>query len=527
MQLIKSLKMKLQKNIIPYALFIVLAFVSCEKFINIDQPDIIEPEQAFSDDQSVRSAVIGVYGLLANLAEPLYLAGEVRADLITTTEFASAHIKEFNFNSFSSSNKYISAAPYYRVVNTVNQLVSDLEGALVKEIIDTVEFNWYKAELIGIRVWTQYQITRIYGSLRYYTNASDDYLSADIPDLSFEDAITRIKNDLVESDTIAFEHGSTEWETVRISPYFINALMGELFLELEDYENAQRKFNEVLAVGDSILTIDHTSNDDRFKLGNTFENSAWGEMYSENWLGSGGPNEFVFVLAYNNTYNQINLLQEWTTIEGGSYQIRPVETYYENQKSYFDSINSQGTDKELLEYYINQYQISKSGLKDYRVPYSFKIQDEKVIIDKFNADRIPGSNSSPLIITRAARLYLLSMYCSYQRLETTNIVTLISFGNSINKIRLRANAPELNVMGLLGLPDEELKYGLTQLLLEELSLECAFEGQRWFDLVRFARHLNNPSFLVDQVLLKYPEELREAKRAELQVTQNWYIPHFE
>ena len=73
----------------------LLVFTGCEKIINIDQPDIIEEEQAFKDDNSTRLAMLGFYGLMTELVEPLFLAGEVRADLVTATKSADSYIKEF------------------------------------------------------------------------------------------------------------------------------------------------------------------------------------------------------------------------------------------------------------------------------------------------------------------------------------------------------------------------------------------------------------------------------------------------
>ena len=61
---------------------IILIITSCEKIIEVDQPDIIEQEQAFDDKNSTRLSLIGLYGLMADLVEPMFLAGEVRADLV-------------------------------------------------------------------------------------------------------------------------------------------------------------------------------------------------------------------------------------------------------------------------------------------------------------------------------------------------------------------------------------------------------------------------------------------------------------
>ena len=64
------------------SLIALLMIASCEKMFEVDQPDIIEQDQAFSDKNSTRLSLIGIYGLMAELVEPMFLAGEVRADLV-------------------------------------------------------------------------------------------------------------------------------------------------------------------------------------------------------------------------------------------------------------------------------------------------------------------------------------------------------------------------------------------------------------------------------------------------------------
>jgi len=77
--------MNLKTGIITGLSAILLMFTSCEDFIDVDQPDIIEQEQAFDDNNSTRLALIGLYGLMTELVEPMFLAGEVRADLVIST----------------------------------------------------------------------------------------------------------------------------------------------------------------------------------------------------------------------------------------------------------------------------------------------------------------------------------------------------------------------------------------------------------------------------------------------------------
>ena len=65
------------------------------------------------------------------------------------------------------------------------------------------------------------------------------------------------------------------------------------------------------------------------------------------------------------------------------------------------------------------------------------------------------------------------------------------------------------------------------LLIEEASLELAYEGHRWEDLVRIAKRRNDPSFLADKIyrkLLLSGNGQAEAVRSRLMSESNWYLP---
>jgi hypothetical protein len=66
---------------------------------------------------------------------------------------------------------------------------------------------------------------------------------------------------------------------------------------------------------------------------------------------------------------------------------------------------------------------------------------------------------------------------------------------------------------------------LEDLIVQERSLELAFEGKRWFDLQRIARRRGDPAYLADRVAAKYSDPVtRERVRTYLMNEQNWYFP---
>ncbi len=74
------------------------------------------------------------------------------------------------------------------------------------------------------------------------------------------------------------------------------------------------------------------------------------------------------------------------------------------------------------------------------------------------------------------------------------------------------------------------KEGVEQLLIDEMALEFAFEGQRFYDLMRFALRRNEPAFLAERIYNRRGQEGYDGLKAEIEATghslydtRNWYL----
>ncbi|MCR4919953.1 MAG: RagB/SusD family nutrient uptake outer membrane protein [Prevotella sp.] len=72
--------------------------------------------------------------------------------------------------------------------------------------------------------------------------------------------------------------------------------------------------------------------------------------------------------------------------------------------------------------------------------------------------------------------------------------------------------------------------GVEKMLIDELGLEFAFEGQRYYDLMRFALRRGEPAFLAERIYNRRGAEGYDGLKAEIEATghslydtRNWYL----
>jgi hypothetical protein len=75
------------------------------------------------------------------------------------------------------------------------------------------------------------------------------------------------------------------------------------------------------------------------------------------------------------------------------------------------------------------------------------------------------------------------------------------------------------------IPQEERTLLIEDYIIAERAMELAFEGKRWFDLVRIAERRNDPEYLANKVAAKFEGTSQyEAIRSKLMNPSNWYLP---
>lgn len=525
-----------------------LALTSCDGLLNVDSE-----RYTYEEDFQMKSAhdtiysMVGVLTQLQKLGDRYILLGELRSELMETTDKASLYLKEINDFNISKENPYVGQKDYYAVINSCNYVTHYVDTSYTI-LSDKAMMRAYAAAK-SIRAWTYLQLALNFDSVYYYKNpiTTVKEASQNYPVLGLKELADTLISELEPLKNIQpMDLGSFGAFKTSQTLFPIKFVLGDLYLWKGDYPNAAKSYYDLMYTTSRTVTKDYLSSWtlDPKKVFLTYT-PLWNKLFEPN-----NP-EIISTIASSATYGH------QFTVDSLSYHydIAPSRVAINNWASTIYYVDSITTGEGDLRAHGSYYQVNEKNSTEANsydpseLPYITKYQKMNTNTEKC------------LVIYRNSLLYL-------RYAEAVNRMGCPQFaftvikrgltGTSTNPAPIRGEALAIgngsvptymnfldgrftNNVGIrqrgLGNTDRDTRvYVIPALstkadsiafvedaIMDELALETAFEGNRFHDLMRVALRRDKPEYLAERVATKYGLN-KAAMQTKLMSKSNWYLP---
>lgn len=470
----------LRKSIVAVCCCTML--VACDDFLT-ELPEAARSTNNFYQTEAdFENAVVGLYATLKH--NGLYGNGGPSGSLLHLTEIVSdnaeigstkntATLSWFEIDEFniSLSNTVVSNAwiGHYIGIGRANAVLENLPGA----DFDEAARARFEAEAKFMRAYFYFNLVRLFGDVPLVDKTINDPYGAK--------NLTRTSADIIYgfilSDLSFAENNLPEvipaGEAGRASKWAAKALLGKVYLTMNQPELAASKLKEIIDA--NVYDLTSVSYEQLFSPETSYDSNKgmiWAVHYKSGLVGQGSAlwSSYIPWGASGTLYG--------TTSTGEGF-MKPTQ----------DLINA-----------YEEGDIRKdASLKTSFITANGDVVNEPFVYKYHQLGPQAGDADTDLPLLRYADVVLMYAEALNELGQTTEAEPYL------NLVRARAGLPEK-----VGLSQAEMKLAIE----EERRVEFAFEGHRWFDLVRTNRYLEvmgDKGYLVQSFHNLYPIPQRETE----------------
>jgi hypothetical protein len=450
----------MKKNSLLYTFLLILFFTtSCKKDFLDQLPDTARTtNNVYKTSADFYNAVIGTYASLKHTG--LYGNGNAQSGLLNLGETVSDNVDfgatraagngsifELEDFNYSLSNTLFTSAwtGHYIGISRANTILARLPEAA----FDPTQKTRFEAEAKFLRGLFYFNLVRLFGDVQLVTTeTTDPQQGYAIPRTAASKVYEQIINDLSFAES-NLPTAITTAEGGRASRWAAKALLGKVYLTQKDFAKAAGKLNEVITSGQ----FNVTANTYAAVFSNTTPLTANKDMIFSVQYKSGQIGQGSAIWSATIPWNGTGAFFGMTGGSGEGF-MRPTA----------DMVN---------EYEPGDLRKAASVATSYT--NGTTTVNERYVVKYKQAGTIAGDADIDFPVLRYADVLLMYGEALNEQAQTA---TAIPF---INQVRGRAGLSGLST----GLSQADLRLAIEK----ERRVELAFEGQRWFDLLRTDRYL--------------------------------------
>jgi hypothetical protein len=469
-------------------LLLLLGGTSCKKWLDLQPQDGITGAEFWKTKEQVQAAVIGCYASLLGsptnsrpLAEHLFLWGELRADMIASTTGTTAEeIDVINVN-IGDRNSIANWRTLYQTINYCNTVIDFAPAVLQRDATFSQDaLNKYLAEAKALRALMYFYLARTFGDVPLKLKAtSSDQEVIPMAKSSQDTVLQQVLKDLSEAEPNAvFTYGNAASDKGRVTKFMINALQADVYLWMDNYQACVDACNKVI-------------NSTRFGLIDGTSSNAWFTIL----YGNGNSNESIFEFQFDKQ----KLNPFYTMVYGGRRRFQASPRVMDEMYT-VDFVNPDNKD------------IRADGA-------AVRSTDNtiwKLVGLNNTAVRAQEESYAHWIAYRYADILLMKAEALNELGQGQNALDLVYVVR--NRARaLAATDPH---------PSPGDQTDVADFILQERAREFAYEGKRWFDLLRNAKRRNYQrlNLLLDLVASTVPPDRQQSAITKFRDKNSHYLP---
>lgn len=563
------------------------AFSSCSDFFDQDSDHVIfTDDYRLGQASDTIYSLTGIMSKMQALGDRTVLLGEVRGDLVDVTNAANADLRGLAQFNISDENRYNSPKDYYAVINNCNLYISRADTTIRNSSNKQLFIKEYAA-VKAYRAWTYLQLAINYGMVPFYTTpittkqqAEAEYEKKGIVDL----CNTLIADIAPLADVEMPGLGRIGITDSRMLYFPIYMLLGDLNLWAGNYRDAATAYYKY------ITTANGSNSYFPIKASYLRWSSTDWDRYSNSWTGwfssetFSQDREIVTMIAGDSipsdgNYSQLRNIYNSSPDNNFEVSLVPSESLKELSRSQVYchvanngrdtiyapsnlSLNRAGdlrlpigwisiqdtykgntvTNQQIVKFATRNIHIYRRVTAYLRLAealnragyphFAYEILSEGVNNTVIENDVLPYCKTAADTAfvrtfnfpSNASSGYMVQdVTLAQQAYNTIGIHSRGSGYSQCNKYYLMPDNPELG-------EQERLDYQIRKIedmIVDEGALEFAFEGTRYYDLLRVALRRDDSNYLADRIYARRgadkTDEVKSEIKADLTDRTNWFM----
>jgi hypothetical protein len=484
------------------ALLLSLVVSSC----NLLEPkaeDVIFKENYFKTYHDANAAMWGVYSGLQPWVEPMFVLGEMRADLVEPGPGASEDLLELAEHRVTATNRYTDWSPFYSVINRANFLLENLDKIEKSPFFTQAHEDQYRGEMYFLKSLAYFRLVQDFGDVPLVAAATTQIdakmaypavpqeVVLDTIEISLDKAAKLVTPAITELNNSLASVTHAPLTRMRGVIASVNALRTEVYLWRHKYAQADAAAQLVY------------NNSGSYALSNNFANANWFNMFKNKFQNL----ESIMEVAFTYASRETNTLQQLTDNTGGG-QNMVVPSQQAINRFRTGNTPTAVIKRDRFRGYGASYDSTASQYLIYKYTGLDRIPSPGTLV----ARRKPFESDANWYIYRFTDIQLMRAEAANRLDDKTRAISYL------NAIRTRMS------LAAAAVTVTSSTEAIEDAIFNERALELAFEGKRWYDLVRLARR-GRPEVLINAVTGRMPAAKQAAVAAALANPKHWYLPY--